>query len=57
MSWSTSNSDDVKSLKQQEADNRNADLITLPQKKRGPLKVLPEEIDEKVINMIKSMRK
>ena len=46
----------VKSLKRQQAGNPDVDFIALPQKKRGRLKLLPEEIDEKVINMIKSMR-
>ena len=46
----------VKSLKRQQANNPDVDFIALPQKKRGRLKLLPEEVDEKVINIIKSMR-
>ena len=46
----------LKSLKWQQADNPDVDFIALSQKKRSQLKFLPEEIDEKVINIIKSMR-
>ena len=45
----------VKSLKWQQADNPNVVFIALPQKKKGRSKLLLDEIDEKVINMIKSM--
>ena len=43
-------------MKQQQADNTNVDFIALPQKKMGPLKLSPQEIDEKLINMIKNVR-
>ena len=44
-------------MKLQQPDNPDADFIALPQKKRGQSKLLLEEIDEKVTNMIKSMQK
>ena len=46
----------VKLLKQQQADNANVDVRALPQKKMGRLKLSPQEIDEKLINMIKNVR-
>ena len=43
-------------MKQQQADNANVDVRALPQKKMGRLKLSPQEIDEKLINMIKNVR-
>ena len=45
----------VKLLKRQPVHNPDVDFIALPQKKRGQSKLLPEESDQKVVNMIKSM--
>ena len=46
----------IKTLKRQQAEEPGSDVTTLPPKKGGRSKLLPEEIDEKVISTIKSMR-
>ena len=45
----------VKLWKRQQADTPDVDFIALYQKQSGRSKLLPEETDEIVINMIKSM--
>ena len=46
----------IKSYKSEQKDHEHETLSSLPKKQRGAKKLLPEEIDEKVINMIESMR-
>ena len=46
----------VKSLKRHQAENPGENVVALPLKKRGRPKLLPEELDVKVIQMVKSMR-
>ena len=46
----------VKSFKETQSENPNTQLETVPRKKRGRPTLLPEEIDHKVITMIKKMR-
>lgn len=47
----------VKSYKEGKlADNNGNDLESIPRKKRGGFKLLPEEIDEKVIKLVKEMQ-
>ena len=46
----------VKSFKENQSENPNTQLETVPRKKRGRPTLLPEEIDHKVIIMIKKMR-
>ena len=46
----------VKSFKETQSENPNTQLETVPRKKRGRPTLLPEEIDHKVIIMIKKMR-
>ena len=46
----------VKSFKETQKENRNTDLEVVPKRKRGRPTLLPEEIDQKVMIMIKKMR-
>ena len=46
----------VKSFKETQKENPNTDLKVVPKKKRGRPTLLPEEIDQKVMIMIKKMR-
>ena len=46
----------VKSFKETQRENPNTDLEVVPKRKRGRPTLLPEEIDQKVMMMIKKMR-
>lgn len=46
----------VESYKRTRQENPNTELVIVPKKKRGRPTLLPEELDLKVMSMIKSMR-
>ena len=46
----------VKSFKETQKENPNTDLEVLPKRKRGCPTLRPEEVDQKVMIMIKKMR-
>ena len=46
----------AKSFKETQKENPNTDLEVVPKRKRGRPTLLPEEIDQKVMIMIKKIR-